>query len=61
MTRCHSESTSFGSTTRHDGHGFGLHGGALAAREMGGRLLCHSDGPGRGARFTLELPRDSAA
>ncbi|HUG09776.1 MAG TPA: PAS domain S-box protein, partial [Opitutaceae bacterium] len=29
---------SHGFTTRHDGHGFGLHSGALAAREMGGSL-----------------------
>lgn len=45
-----------GFTTRHDGHGFGLHSGALAAREMGGRLTVQSDGVGRGAAFTLELP-----
>jgi signal transduction histidine kinase len=23
---------------------------------MGGQLLAHSDGPGKGATFTLELP-----
>jgi signal transduction histidine kinase len=45
-----------GFTTRKEGHGFGLHSGAIAAREMGGALLVHSDGHGRGARFTLELP-----
>lgn len=45
-----------GFTTRQDGHGFGLHSGALAAREMSGRLTGSSDGPGRGAVFTLELP-----
>lgn len=45
-----------GFTTRKEGHGFGLHSGALAAREMGGTLSVHSDGPGRGATFTLELP-----
>jgi signal transduction histidine kinase len=45
-----------GFTTRKDGHGFGLHSGALAAKEMGGALSIHSDGPGRGATFTLELP-----
>ncbi len=28
-----------GFTTRRDGHGFGLHSGALAAKEMGGRAL----------------------
>jgi len=47
---------SHGFTTRKEGHGFGLHSGALAAKEMGGALLVHSDGPGRGAVFTLELP-----
>jgi PAS domain S-box-containing protein len=45
-----------GFTTKSDGHGFGLHSGALAAREMGGSLTVSSDGYGRGARFTLELP-----
>lgn len=47
---------SLGFTTRPDGHGFGLHSGALAAREVGGALLSHSDGPGLGATFVLELP-----
>jgi len=47
---------SLGFTTRRDGHGFGLHTGALAARELGGSLTVRSDGPGRGATFTLELP-----
>jgi signal transduction histidine kinase len=45
-----------GFTTRKGGHGFGLHSGALAAKEMGGSLTVHSDGPGQGATFTLELP-----
>ena len=45
-----------GFTTRKNGHGFGLHGSALAAKEMGGTLSAHSDGPGQGATFTLELP-----
>ncbi|HSH92444.1 MAG TPA: PAS domain S-box protein [Ramlibacter sp.] len=47
-----------GFTTRKTGHGFGLHSSALAARQMGGTLTAHSDGPGRGATFTLELPGD---
>jgi signal transduction histidine kinase len=46
----------FGFTTRKNGHGFGLHSGALAAKEMMGSLVVHSDGPGTGAAFTLELP-----
>jgi PAS domain S-box-containing protein len=45
-----------GFTTRKDGHGFGLHNGALAAADLGGRLTAQSDGPGKGATFTLELP-----
>jgi PAS domain S-box-containing protein len=45
-----------GFTTRKGGHGFGLHSGVLAAKEMGGTLTAASDGPGRGAAFTLELP-----
>lgn len=47
---------SYGFTTRKDGHGFGLHAGALAAKQMGGSLSVHSAGPGKGARFTLNLP-----
>jgi PAS domain S-box-containing protein len=45
-----------GFTTKKTGHGFGLHSGALAARELGGELRAHSDGPGSGATFVLELP-----
>jgi len=45
-----------GFTTRRDGHGFGLHSGALAAAELGGSLAAASDGPGKGATFTLDLP-----
>jgi PAS domain S-box-containing protein len=47
---------SHGFTTRKDGHGFGLHSAALAAREMGGTLIAQSDGTGQGATFTLGLP-----
>ena len=28
----------------------------LSAKEMGGRLSVHSDGEGRGATFTVDLP-----
>jgi signal transduction histidine kinase len=45
-----------GFTTKRDGHGFGLHSGANAAKEMGGSLTAESNGPGLGATFTLELP-----
>jgi signal transduction histidine kinase len=47
---------SHGFTTKKHGHGFGLHSSALAAKEMGGSLTVHSDGVGKGATFTLELP-----
>ncbi len=49
---------SHGFTTKKNGHGFGLHSGVLAAKEMGGSLVVKSDGPGKGATFTLELPLD---
>ncbi|XXE66866.1 GHKL domain-containing protein [Pseudomonas sp. R1-7] len=49
-----------GFTTRKDGHGFGLHSCALAAVEMNGHLQAHSDGPGQGALFTLEIPLELA-
>lgn len=49
-----------GFTTKKDGHGFGLHSGANAAKEMGGSLTGHSAGPGLGAEFTLELPTITA-
>jgi len=47
---------SHGFTTKERGHGFGLHSCALASKEMGGSLTVYSDGVGRGATFTLELP-----
>jgi PAS domain S-box-containing protein len=45
-----------GFTTRAHGHGFGLHSCLIAAGEMGGKLTVESEGAGRGATFTLELP-----
>jgi len=45
-----------GFTTREEGHGFGLHSAALAAKELGGRLTAYSNGLGTGATFTLEIP-----
>ena len=50
-----------GFTTRKEGHGFGLHSCALAAIEMNGRLTGYSDGPGKGALFTLQIPLNDAA
>jgi signal transduction histidine kinase len=51
---------SHGFTTRPNGHGFGLHLGALNAREMGGSLSAASEGTNRGATFTLILPVKTA-
>jgi C4-dicarboxylate-specific signal transduction histidine kinase len=47
---------SHGFTTKEGGHGFGLHSSILSAKEMKGALTVHSDGPGLGATFVLELP-----
>jgi PAS domain S-box-containing protein len=49
-----------GFTTRAEGHGFGLHSSALAARELGGTLFAQSAGRGKGATFTLTLPLSHA-
>ena len=45
-----------GFSTREDGSGIGLHSAWTTARELGGSLFVHSDGIGKGARFTLDLP-----
>jgi C4-dicarboxylate-specific signal transduction histidine kinase len=45
-----------GFSTRKDGHGFGLHSSVLAAQDMGGSLVAHSEGLGKGATFVLEIP-----
>ena len=39
-----------------NGDGYGLHSCAVAAEEKGGTLAVHSDWPGTGAAFTLEIP-----
>jgi PAS domain S-box-containing protein len=51
---------SHGFTTKKTGHGFGLHSGANAARELGGSLTAYSAGPGQGATFVLELPTEDS-
>ncbi len=45
-----------GFTTKKNGHGFGLHSSANSAGEIGASLRAHSDGLGRGAAFTIDLP-----
>jgi hypothetical protein len=47
---------SHGFSTQKDGHGFGLHSSAFAAKEMGGQVRVESEGLGHGASFSLELP-----
>jgi Amt family ammonium transporter len=48
----------YGFSTRKDrgGRGFGLHTSANAVQEMGGRISVHSNGPGTGATFTIQIP-----
>jgi NO-binding membrane sensor protein with MHYT domain len=50
----------FGFTTKKDGHGFGLHVSGILAKDLGGELSGHSEGLGRGARFSLCLPLAAA-
>ncbi len=45
-----------GFTTKPNGHGFGLHAAANAAKEMNGSLTGTSTGSNAGATFTLEIP-----
>jgi PAS domain S-box-containing protein len=47
---------SHGFTTKAEGHGFGLHASANAARQLGGSLTATSSGLGQGATFVLDLP-----
>lgn len=52
---------SHGFSSKKDGHGFGLHSSALAAKEMGGGLVVKSDGLGQGASFVLTIPFEQKA
>jgi signal transduction histidine kinase len=52
---------SHGFTTKKDGHGFGLHSGALVAKQLRGSLTAESGGANAGAAFTLELPIEIGA
>lgn len=45
-----------GFTTKRNGHGFGLHNCANAARQMGGSLTAASEGRHRGASFVPSFP-----
>ena len=46
----------FGFTTKKDGHGFGLHTGALSISQLGGKIKVTSDGHEQGATFHITLP-----
>lgn len=45
-----------GFTTKHGGHGLGLHSSANLASELGGTLTARSEGTEEGSTFVLELP-----
>jgi CheY-like chemotaxis protein len=49
------------SAARHGGLGLGLPITRSIVRQFDGRIQAHSDGPGRGAVFTVELPLCGAA
>jgi len=51
----------YGFTTKRSGHGYGLHTSAILARQLGGTIRAESDGMGKGARFTLEIPNKQSA
>jgi PAS domain S-box-containing protein len=51
---------SLGFTTKERGHGLGLHMSALNAQEMGGKMTVESEGPGKGATFTIFIPKIEA-
>ena len=48
----------YGFTTKKDGHGFGLHSAAIAAKQLGGTLAATSEGIGHGATFALVVPAE---
>lgn len=46
----------YGYTERKEGNGIGLHSSVIAIEEMKGTLTVHSDGPNKGATFTVAIP-----
>lgn len=50
-----------GKDTATGGTGLGLHLVSELVRAHGGSVTAHSDGPGRGSRFALRLPRGGSA
>ena len=51
---------SLGFTTKERGHGLGLHMSALNTQEMGGKMTVESEGLGKGATFTVFIPKIEA-
>jgi signal transduction histidine kinase len=51
----------FGFTTKRNGHGFGLHASAKAARDIGAIVRADSAGLGCGACFSVRLPLNGPA
>lgn len=49
-----------GFSTKSEGHGFGLHSCANSVTELGGKISCASEGIGRGAKFSLSVPYETA-
>ena len=47
----------YGFTTKHGGHGFGLHSVLQTMKELGGTLTVGSRGLGKGATFILKIPQ----
>jgi C4-dicarboxylate-specific signal transduction histidine kinase len=49
----------YGFTTKKDGHGFGLHDAANAAKRMRGALVCRDSALESGSTFVLTVPCDA--
>lgn len=48
----------FGFTTKHTGHGYGLHFCANVLNEMNGSISANSEGEGKGAEFIITIPKE---
>lgn len=48
----------FRHTSKPEGSGIGLHSSSILAQEIGATLTASSDGVGKGATFTLDIPRE---
>ncbi len=48
---------SYGYSTKENSKGFGLHTSALTLEELKGKMFVYSEGEGKGAKFTVIIPR----